>query len=265
MVAKPAERTPLIDFTVRRFSIAKKCNRCYIWTQHVHHKGIQPVPTTTRSLGHARARGLSTPKPPVQERSKDRVERILDAAEELVDEYGAGNVTMQMLSTRSGVGRASVYQFFPSILAVWKALALRYLEALQIHLDQNVLSQRFTHWSRAWDALIDAAVDFYNAHPLAQSMLLGSDGAQEIRSADPEYDRRYAEWIAESFAHLADRNRAFTVEYLRVNVTCTTALFSLSVWEHGRITPFYAAEAKRVSKRYTEGVAADLPKVHVEE
>ena len=170
-----------------------------------------------------------------------------------------------MLSKRSGVGRASVYQFFPSILAVWKALALRYLEALQIHLGHNVLNQRFTHWSQAWDALIDAAVDFYDANPLAQSILLGSEGTQEIRTADPEYDLRYAEWIAESFAHLADHDLAFRVEHLRVNVTCTTALFSLSVWEHGRITPFYAREAKRVSKTYTEGVAADSPGVCVGE
>ncbi len=211
----------------------------------------------TASKKKTRPRAMSTPKPPVQDRSRDRVERVLDAAEELVEECGAGHVTMQMLSSRSGVGRASVYQFFPSILAVWKALALRYLAALQLHFEDEVLRHDYTHWSEVWDALIDAAVAFYDANPLAQSILLGADGTQEIRIADPEYDRRYAEWIAERFAHLADHDRALSVEHLRVNVTCTTALFSLSVWEHGRITPFYAAEAKRVSKRYTEGVLAE--------
>jgi AcrR family transcriptional regulator len=215
------------------------------------------VPVASQNPSPPRSRGLSTPRTPLQDRSKDRVERVLDAAEELVNEEGAGNVTMQMISTRSGVGRASVYQFFPSILAVWKALALRYLESLQVHLQHKVMPHQFTHWSKAWDALIDAAVDFYHTNPLAQSILLGSDGTQEIRIADPEYDRRYAKWIAERFAHLAEEEHALAIEHLRVNVTCTTALFSLSVWEHGRITPFYASEAKRVSKMYTEGVAAD--------
>ena len=72
----------------------------------------------------ARAKDLSTPKEPVQARSRDRVERILDAAEELVAESGTNGVTMQMISRTSGVGRASVYQFFPSILAVWRGLAV---------------------------------------------------------------------------------------------------------------------------------------------
>jgi len=220
-------------------------------------KGLQSVSTVSESVGNARSRGLSTPKSPVQERSKDRVERILDAAEELVEEFGASSVTMKQISTRSGVGRASVYQFFPSIMAVWKALALRYLAALQDHFEHDVIPQRFTHWTDVWDALIDSAVDFYGAHPLAQSILLGSDGTQEIRSADPEYDRRYAEWIVDRFDHLPDHGRALRVEYLRVNVTCTTALFSLSVWEHGCITPFYTEEAKRVSRMYSESVAAE--------
>ncbi len=206
-----------------------------------------------------RVRALSTPKPPVQERSKDRVERVLDAAEELIVEHGAANVTMQMLSTHSGVGRASVYQFFPSILAVWKALAIRYLAALQTQFEHDVVRHRYKHWTEVWDALIDAAVDFYNANPLAQSILLGSDGTQEIRTADPEYDLRYAEWIAESFDYIAKGERAFTVAHLRVNVTCTTALFSLSVWEHGCITPYYTEEAKRVSKAYTRAVEKDTP------
>ncbi len=220
-------------------------------------KERHPVSTERKNTRIPKLRNNSTPKLPVQDRSRDRVERVLDAAEDLVNVYGAGHVTMQMISRGSGVGRASVYQFFPSILAVWKALALRYLAALQAHFERNVSSTEFAHWTDLWDALIDAAIEFYDANPLARSILLGSDGTQEIRIADPEYDRRYAEWIAEHFANLVEQDRVLSVEHLRVNVTCTTALFSLSVWEHGRITPFYAAEAKRVSKMYTRGVVAD--------
>lgn len=214
---------------------------------------MQTAPKTVRN---SRSRTLSTPKEPLQVRSRDRVERVLDAAEALVDEYGASQVTMQMISRESGVGRASVYQFFPSIFAVWKALALRYLDELQSHFEQEVRNRAFTHWSEAWDALIDAAVDFYNANPRAQSILLGSDGAQEIRTADPDYDRRYADWIAKTFKHLAELGPELDVEHLRINVTCTTSLFSLSVWEHGRITPFYADEIKRITKAYTNSVIA---------
>jgi len=206
--------------------------------------------TSSPNTRFAASRDVTTPKQPVQDR--DRFERVLDAAESLLDEHGAGQVTMQMISQESGVGRASVYQFFPSILAVWKALAVRYLSALQKQFDAAVDGQTFTHWEQVWDTLIDAAVDFYHANPRAQDILLGSEGTQEIRVADPEYDRRYAEWIAETFGHLSNTPEALSVEHLRINVTTTTALFSLSVWEHGRITPFYINEIKRISKAYTE-------------
>lgn len=215
-----------------------------------------PMPTASNKARSVGLRDISTPKAPLQDRSKDRVERVLDAAEALVDAHGAGQVTMQMISRESGVGRASVYQFFPSIHAVWKALALRYLADLQSHLEAEVLDRAFAHWSEVWDALVDAAVEYYNANPRAQSILLGSDGTQELRTADPEYDRRYAEWIAETFEHLAELGPELDVEHLRINVTCTTSLFSLSVWEHGRITPFYADEIKRITKAYTNSVIA---------
>jgi hypothetical protein len=119
-------------------------------------------------------------------------------------------------------------------------------------LNREVGARDFATWEAAWDALIDAAVDFYHDNPVALSVLFGAEGAQEIRLADPEYDRRYAEWIAQKFGHLGVTPKALSVDHLRINVTATTALFSLSVWEHGRITPFYVDEIKRISKAYTE-------------
>lgn len=203
-------------------------------------------------------RTLAEPKVPVQERSIDKVERVLDAAESLVLELGTAGVTMQMISQRSGVGRASVYQFFPSILAVWKGLALRYLAELQEAFERDVLPENYDAWPDAWDALIDSAVAYYNENPAAQRVLLGTDEGHDIRIADPEYDKHYAEWIADQYRDLIDDARAADVRFLRVSVTAVTAVFTLSVWEHGAITPAYATEAKRISRGYMQQLIADL-------
>jgi AcrR family transcriptional regulator len=209
-------------------------------------------------LAVSEVRNLSTPKVPVQERSIDRVDRILDAAESLIESDGISGVTMQKISQESGVGRASVYQFFPSILAIWKGTAVRYLGALQLHFEKNVTHRKYDSWQEAWDALIDEAISFYDQNPIAQSILLGSDGTRDLRMADPDYDMRFAEWISREFSYLAEDARALNADYLRVNVTTTTALFSLSVWEHGTITPFYRDQVRRISKAYNQQLMVDF-------
>jgi len=210
------------------------------------------MPSLTSSRKPLRSQIQATPRTPVQNRSIERVERILDAAERLVQECGMTNMTMTMISDRSGVGRGTVYQFFPSKFAIWKGLALRYLVLLEAAFEREVLPKQFTHWTQPWEALIDVAVDFYNQSPVAQSVLLGSDEGHDLRLADAEWDRRYAEWIRDKFIHLAEDPRMFDAKYLRINVTAVTANFSLSVSEHGKITPFYAEQIKRLSIAYTE-------------
>lgn len=206
----------------------------------------------------AKVLAVRTPKAPVQQRSIERVEVMLDAAERLVAIHGTSGVTINEIATESGINRASVYQFFPSILAVWRGLALRYLADLQAQFDYIVAEHTYSHWHGAWDALIDTAANYYNENPVPRSVLLGTDGARDLRVADPDYDKRYAEWISETFGYLAQNERGMDVKYLRVIVTMTTSVFSLSVWEHGTITSFYTDEAKRMSRAYTEQLMQEL-------
>ena len=49
---------------------------------------------------------------PVQERSRQTVARILDAAEALIDEGGVEAVTTRAVADRAGVTYPSLYRFF---------------------------------------------------------------------------------------------------------------------------------------------------------
>src|SRR4029450_9420731 len=62
---------------------------------------------------------------PVQGRSVARVQRMLDACAELVDEVGYEGLTTTLLAERAEVAIGSVYQFFPDKRALVHALALR--------------------------------------------------------------------------------------------------------------------------------------------
>lgn len=49
---------------------------------------------------------------PVQRRSRERVERILDAAADLISEQGVAGLTTRAVAARAGVPVASIYQYY---------------------------------------------------------------------------------------------------------------------------------------------------------
>jgi AcrR family transcriptional regulator len=96
---------------------------------------------------------------PVQGRSVARVQRMLDACAELVDELGYEALTTTLLAEKAGVAIGSVYQFFPDKRAVVQALTMRNLEAYLDRLARRIEQSAFPHW---WDA-VDAGIDEYIA------------------------------------------------------------------------------------------------------
>ncbi|MFD1881664.1 TetR family transcriptional regulator [Paracoccus pacificus] len=63
---------------------------------------------------------------PTQKRSRERFEKILSAAQDLLLEKGAEGFRMSELVQRSGVPFGSLYQYFPDRSAVLGTLAERY-------------------------------------------------------------------------------------------------------------------------------------------
>ncbi|WP_211357030.1 TetR/AcrR family transcriptional regulator [Nocardioides rubriscoriae] len=70
-------------------------------------------------------RAASVRRAPVQERSRKRVEAILDATERLVVERGVEALTTREIAVAAGVPVASLYQYFADKEAVLLALAER--------------------------------------------------------------------------------------------------------------------------------------------
>jgi AcrR family transcriptional regulator len=66
------------------------------------------------------------PRPPSQDRSRARVERVLLAAADLLAEADAADkITVRALAVRSGVSIGTIYQFFEDIDAVRLAVVER--------------------------------------------------------------------------------------------------------------------------------------------
>lgn len=63
---------------------------------------------------------------PTQQRSRERVERILDLAVAIIGEQGSDALKMSELAARAGVSIGSLYQYFPDKAAIVHVLAERY-------------------------------------------------------------------------------------------------------------------------------------------
>lgn len=69
---------------------------------------------------------------PKQQRGKERVEKILDAAAAVFDELGYEAATTHLIAARAGTAIGSLYQFFPDKAAIFNAMELRHIERVKI-------------------------------------------------------------------------------------------------------------------------------------
>ena len=68
---------------------------------------------------------------PKQDRSRKRVDQILDAAKTIIAEKGSAGLTIIEIAEVAGITAGSMYQYFPNKAAIICALAERHLEAFR--------------------------------------------------------------------------------------------------------------------------------------
>jgi len=74
---------------------------------------------------------------PKQQRGKERVEKILDAAAAVFDEVGYEAATTHLIAAKAGTAIGSIYQFFPDKSAIFNAMELRHVERVKVMWAQS--------------------------------------------------------------------------------------------------------------------------------
>jgi AcrR family transcriptional regulator len=165
---------------------------------------------------------------PVQGRSVARVNRMLDACAQLVDEVGYDGLTTTLLAERAGVAIGSVYQFFPDKRAIVQALTLRNLEAYLNRLGSRLSQEQSTHWWGAVDAAIDEYIAMYRTTPGFRTLHFGD--VVDVHLLDDERDNnaviaaRIAALLKERY-ELADDRTEFA---LGIAVEAADALIKMA-------------------------------------
>lgn len=102
---------------------------------------------------------------PVQQRSAKRVEKMLDACAELLDEIGYDALTTTLIAKRAEVAVGSLYQFFPDKRAVVQALTQRNLEQFMQSVQERMSAVDPDHWWDVVDGLLDVYLRMHREQP----------------------------------------------------------------------------------------------------
>lgn len=142
---------------------------------------------------------------PQQTRSQERVNHILDVAEQLFIERGYEQTTTREIAQRAEVPVGSLYQFFPDKAAIVRALADRYFEQeyqmfVQLHAELAA-----AEISVYLDRMIDAFQQFADDRPGYRAVLrqLLDQMTVAAASVPTEYDQMMLAGLAD---FLSQRN-----------------------------------------------------------
>lgn len=119
-----------------------------------------------------------------QPRGLRRIQSILDAAEQVIDEGGYESATTNRIAAKAGVSPGSLYQYFTNKSDVVEALAQRYLiwyaevrgAAVTPRLGDRPIPEAVDQW-------VDPLIEFNMAHPAAKFLLAGADLSPELAVA----------------------------------------------------------------------------------
>lgn len=120
---------------------------------------------------------------PTQARSRERLRRVLDAADELLGAEGAATFTTTRVAAHAGVPIGSVYRFFPDKEAIVEALAMRYWS----HFEDLVAGVAESDEAEAFDdpvgEVIDVLVAGFRAQPGFLALWYGGLRTERVRDA----------------------------------------------------------------------------------
>jgi AcrR family transcriptional regulator len=110
---------------------------------------------------------------PVQARSSERIDALLDAASAVVAEVGIERLTTAMVAERAGASIGTVYRYFPDRIAVLAAMSLRGFERFLRKSVEKLEEHPPATVDDVFSALIDAGVQMHRDEPGFTSIRLG--------------------------------------------------------------------------------------------
>ncbi|WP_320673205.1 TetR/AcrR family transcriptional regulator [Patulibacter defluvii] len=130
---------------------------------------------------------------PQQERSRERLQRALDAADRLLAAEGVEALTTTRIAREAGISVGSLYQYVPDREAIVDALAARFLEQFEALMETVVAAAADERWDDPAAVVMEAFVARWRAEPGYRALWLGRHLTPQLQEADRRNKRVLAD------------------------------------------------------------------------
>lgn len=146
---------------------------------------------------------LAPRRQPIQQRSLERSEQLLDITARLLEDVGFDKLTTILIAREAGISVGTLYHYFPNKHAILYALGERWLDAITSSLEQlEQVAAAATDPQAFVNELLDRLLIVYRDQqgllPLAQAMF----AVPELRALDERHDQAVIATFASAFAVL---------------------------------------------------------------
>ncbi|OSZ68330.1 TetR family transcriptional regulator [Sphingomonas sp. IBVSS2] len=193
------------------------------------------------------------PMVPVQKRSRERFERILQCAAAVMAEKGGEAFRMSDIVERTGIPFGSLYQYFPDKTAIIGTLAERYNAIGRACVARDLATvETIADLRPALGHIVDSYYRMFMDEPVMRDIWQATQADRALQKLDEEDGAFLANLLAEAVRPVAEGASAAAIErYAQLMMTLIAAAV-----RHAITLP--PAEGRRVLALFKQLLPADL-------
>lgn len=203
-----------------------------------------------------------SPARPTQRRGDERRERLLRAAQALLQTKDFQDITFVAVCKRAGIPHGSARYFYPDLPALLRGL----LADLGARHDQWLARPLPGRTTRSWRLLVNCLIDrsarYQRQHPVLAKLTISGFTPPELKRLDRDADFARARFLIQQldeFFVLPGHRDHLRVAYFAIEVVDTA--FMLSMREYGRLTSWWIQQAKQAATTVlAQHFGQDLPR-----
>jgi len=196
---------------------------------------------------------------PKQQRSRDRVERILEVASALIGEVGSDAMKMSAVAQRAEISIGSLYQYFPDKTAIVHTLAGRYYAESRRCIEEGLAQVEDPgELGTAFSGLIDIYYGVFLREPAMRDIWSATQADKGLAASELEASRANGALLADTVLRLAPKASRRMVEpacFLLIHLGEATMRLAIAVGrtEGDVLVEAFKAMARADLQRLLEG------------